>query len=959
MAALALEVLWSRALVPWVGGTALSQIMTVAMYMFGLFLGSAVAVVWSKRTHRPRHWFFVAEAAAVVCSTVAVFSLPALDPLFALCSRGDLLASDWGAALRAMVGSAMILPATTLMGLGFPLAIAALQRSSPSRGAAALAYGVNTLGATAGTCLGGFLLLPWLGVTGAALVVLFVDLVVLGWAWRGTGSLGDQRTPRSTEEVSQDEPWLRELPMLVAVTAGGALALALEVLLFRILGMMLGPTARAFTVVLASYVFGLGAGALLVKGMVSRSVGAARAVFLGCWMFVGLAGFLLVIVVASRPDLLMLKSTGDSVLTQTWRRLVIAIAVLVPLTLAFGASYSAAVACGVRAGAARAGRLYAGLTVGNIAGLVLAALWMMPEFGIDGSVRGLFCVALLIPLPVLWTGAWRAGTRVALTGVFLAGAFVVAKFAPEWERKTLNAAPYLYDDSAESQQYDHFLFFESGFETTVAVIQRGDDRMFTLDGKTDGSTLLWDRLTQTFAGALPAALHPQPESALVIGLGTGQTAATVLRFPSIAQVDCAELSPLVVDALPYFDSLHQGILEDPRFRVLKTDGRTTLRYGHRQYDLIVSEPSNVWVPGVAHLFTQETFEEARGRLADGGILMQWLHSYNMDEEAFRTVVRTLLDVFPHVSLWTTSLSSEEAMFVSSVSPLKLDPEVMEAGLASAKVPRVLFPDRTVNANALLRKFVAGTETLKGWAGEGPRTRDAHPELEYAAEAAMLEQRGDWFHGMLAQLRQSSSTLVPAASMERREQLDRAAIVARRINELMAAKPISAPALQHLAEEHSDDDELRWLAAELFRDLAAEYYGQRKQEQGDRFLGLALEMWPRHLGARTMNAGRLSLSGQLGAALKEARLLEQWKPGSASPLLLQAEILGAQGKVKEAVDRLERGVQRNPYSVRGFLNLGITAGHLRQWEKARAAFDRVLELDPGNATALAQLAALAE
>src|SRR5262249_2735810 len=144
----------------------------------------------------------------------------------------------------------------------------------------------------------------------------------------------------------------------------------------------------------------------------------------------------------------------------------------------------------------------------------------------------------------------------------------------------------------------------------VTVLKTGEDLFLQLDGKTTGSTRVEDQATQSLLGILPAALHPDPKRAFIVGLGTGQTPGEVLRFP-LRRLACAEISPEVSGGMDLFSAINRGCRTDPRFRLLVADGRTVLRYGGERYDLVISEPSNLWIPGVAHLFTKESFEDAR------------------------------------------------------------------------------------------------------------------------------------------------------------------------------------------------------------------------------------------------------------------------------------------------------------------------------------------------------------
>ena len=67
--------------------------------------------------------------------------------------------------------------------------------------------------------------------------------------------------------------------------------------------------------------------------------------------------------------------------------------------------------------------------------------------------------------------------------------------------------------------------------------------------------------------------------------------------------------------------------------------------------MIISEPSNPWIAGVAALFTREFFAAARDRLAPGGVLCQWANAYNIGAEDLRAIVATFLEVFPGGAAW--------------------------------------------------------------------------------------------------------------------------------------------------------------------------------------------------------------------------------------------------------------------------------------------------------------------
>ena len=99
-------------------------------------------------------------------------------------------------------------------------------------------------------------------------------------------------------------------------------------------------------------------------------------------------------------------------------------------------------------------------------------------------------------------------------------------------------------------------------------------------------------------------------------------------------------------------SRHSSVLEDPRVRVIPTDGRNYILATPEHYDVITAEPSNPWIAGIANLYTREFYAIVKSKLKDDGIFAQWFHNYSMSPDDFRMVFRTFAEAFPYVSLWS-------------------------------------------------------------------------------------------------------------------------------------------------------------------------------------------------------------------------------------------------------------------------------------------------------------------
>jgi spermidine synthase len=135
-----------------------------------------------------------------------------------------------------------------------------------------------------------------------------------------------------------------------------------------------------------------------------------------------------------------------------------------------------------------------------------------------------------------------------------------------------------------------------------------------------------------------------------------------------------ELEPTTVEASEFFNHVNNRPLDDPRTKLIIDDARTYLRVTPNRYDIIVSEPSHPWVPGVANLFTQEFFELGRSRLSEQGIFVQWVQIYQLSTESLRSVLATYHQVFPHVLVFRVGGSSngKDLLLVGSNQALSLD-----------------------------------------------------------------------------------------------------------------------------------------------------------------------------------------------------------------------------------------------------------------------------------------------
>src|SRR5262245_39884789 len=174
--------------------------------------------------------------------------------------------------------------------------------------------------------------------------------------------------------------------------------------------------------------------------------------------------------------------------------------------------------------------------------------------------------------------------------------------------------------------------------------------------------------TQLLLGHLPMLFKGHAERVLVIGLGSGVTAAAI-AIHRTRKIDCVEIEKKVAEAARFFERENYIILRHGNFKLILDDGRNYVRHTPIQYDVITSEPSNLWMSGVSNLFTREFFLSAKQRLKPNGLMCQWIHLYQISLEDVHVFLKTFHSVFPHLYVW---IDESDMLVVGSDQVLKFD-----------------------------------------------------------------------------------------------------------------------------------------------------------------------------------------------------------------------------------------------------------------------------------------------
>lgn len=669
-----MQSVWYRSISSIVGADGRAQSFLVGCFLTGLALGYHF---WGniRGVGRPFRAYGNLE---LILGTYAIF-FPQISRFVgvALESVPPSGISDFAAT------AAIIVPPAFLMGGSIPLLTAGL----PSKFAEASlwhtrVYGLNTLGAGAGVLCGGLYLIPWLGLSGTLLVCAALN----GGVFALTRFSPDSPSAR-VKVVAAFDPAGRSISnarLLTLAILSGLMAIGLEIIMMRVLSMAIGPDVTVYPLIVGIFVIGLSIGPLTFRNA-RGSANTLRSIA-GFSLLALLGLFLLVpwLPVWINYLHIQIRAQGfiDSVAYVYAQVLTFALigAVLIPALVPMGRMLPLLYELlpkNAENFVAVCGRLYFWNTVGCLLGAVglghLAFHFL--------SLPVLFAAIPLLAALGFAVVQWRPGERVKAMCPLLLALLVVVAFPMERASHVVG----LYNRREGFSPWDpprypgELVFLRDDPLATVAVVKHraskvmippyGSDPFFytvLINGKPDGATYA-DSLTTAFVGILPYLHHSARDlRTAVIGYGTGLTAGVLARAQDVAIVEIAEISSALIAAAPIFETQNLQPLSSPKTKLLTQDAFRFLAGRREEFDIIVSEPSGIWVAGSDHLYTEEFYDRVQSALRPDGIFVNWVHLYNNDSAGIARVYQAMRRRFRYSRGYLLSGGVDLAIMASNV-----------------------------------------------------------------------------------------------------------------------------------------------------------------------------------------------------------------------------------------------------------------------------------------------------
>ena len=727
------QVVWTRLLTLVFGSTIFAVSAVLTAFMAGLGLGSFVLSRWADRGIRPLRIYSILEILIGLYALLFPLLLKGIQSGYIAVARtGDVGFTPLVLA-KFLMGVGVLLLPTALMGGTLPLLSRYLVRSlNLATREIAYLYALNTAGATLGTFIAGFLLIPQVGLKAtmfvavtlniaAGAVALFLSRNESPFSAEAPETGGrESAAPRRPKGIDPS-PRRQVRLALVIMFFSGLFALVFEVVWTRILLLYMGSTTYTFSTMLTTFLFGIAAGSYFI-GLAAPRI--KRPFLLLALVEIGIGASIFITAPAMWKASAIMESPAFSQLsweTYNLSKFALCFGVMLLPTLLMGATFPLATQVVLRSPdevGRSVGNVYSVNTLGAIIGSMAAGLLLIPVLGLGGT----FAVASLGNMALGGAAIFSSGNKRLLPWGFTFAAPALALVLLHASVTKLLRQTVI----ERIAQTGSIVFEGDGLEAHVAVDQHAFGyRQLWINGdivaKSTASVSGHNML-----GHLPMLLAEENKDVLVIALGTGISAgSTSLYEPET--LDIVEISELVVENVHLFWFDNHDLVSNPKANFVVDDGRNFVQTAKKTYDVVAAEPLQPWKVGVANLYTREYYEACRRLLNTGGVAVQWIPLHGPSLQDVRDLTKTFVEVFPETSFWIFGF---DVVLLGHEADFAVDLPDLESRMSRSRIREDLAEVNVTGSLDLLNHLVLGPREIGRFIETGRVMSDWFPFIEY-------------------------------------------------------------------------------------------------------------------------------------------------------------------------------------------------------------------------------------
>ena len=699
---------WARYLKLFLGHSSYGQVLTLCIYMGGLAIGSFVAGKMVEKVRRPLLGYAAVELAIGIGGV-------AYHPLYNLLT-GFFFDSEWVAGLgftgaevaKVVLATGSTLPIAIAVGMTFPFIAAGLMRKSGAEVSLPMLYFTNSFGSAIGILVTSYMLIPELGnhvTLCVAASINFLLAMVFGFIgfmtsptreedeedlpFVGEGSV--EREPLNEDYVAEHKLAMPPKSMwfwIAGIT--GLTSFIYEIVWIRLLSLLMGSSSHSFDQMLSAFILGLAIGSAVSGKLLKKD----SLVVLSMAQIL-MAFFALCTLYFHKPFWGMMNEanqifnpTNDGYVCWSLFKYALSVLWMVPTSFFAGMTLPLITIILTRAFRSEApiGKVYGWNTVGSIIGSAGGGLLLLPLLQLKGALvlAAVLDFAIGFFLLVFYRKRFRYSVPFYVICAFMILPSIFIGFDPHLITSgAFRAYKNLHPDEK--------IIVRDGKTATISFHESEVHYYIKTNGKADASLgknrenpIEGDELTQAATAFMPMAMKTEPYDAAMVGFGSGMGAHYLLADPLLKDFDCVEIEQEMMDLAKGFYPWNSRGYDDPRIHIYIDDAQTFFLTNRRKYDLMISVPSNPWVSGVASLFSHEFYTKMRRYIKPGGLWVQWIQTYEFNDQLFLNILKALDVAFPYVSLYKAPeepdiiiIASDEPVFQKGIGRFSTDPVLVK------------------------------------------------------------------------------------------------------------------------------------------------------------------------------------------------------------------------------------------------------------------------------------------
>lgn len=722
---------WARYLKLFLGHSSYGQVLTLCIYMGGLAIGSFVAGKLVTKTKRPLLGYGLVELGIGIGGVI-------YHPLYNLLT-GFFFDSEFTAGLssrgaeiaKVILATGSTLPIAIAVGMTFPFIAAGLMRKSGAEVSLPMLYFTNSLGSAIGILATSYLLIPNIGNHATLIVAASINFLLAAvFSFIGMTTSPVYREDEEEEVEAQNEDYAAEhnLPMprknmwlwIAAIT--GLTSFVYEIVWTRLLSLLMGSSSHSFDQMLSAFILGLAIGSAVSGKLLKKD---SLVVLSLAQIF--MAFFALCTLYFHEPFWAMMNEanqifnpTVDGYVCWSLFKYALSLLWMVPTSFFAGMTLPLITLILTRAFKSEApiGKVYGWNTLGSILGSAGGGLLLLPLLQLKGA---LVLAALLdFGIGFILLAVYRKKWRQNVMFYVVAAAMVLPSIFVSFDPHLVTSGVFR---SYKNLHPDEKIRVIDGKTATISFHESPVHYYVKTNGKADASLskdrtqpISSDELTQAATAFMPMAVKTEPYDAAMVGFGSGMGAHYLLADPLLKDFDCVEIEEAMMDLAKGFYPWNNRGYDDPRIHIFIDDATTFFHTNRRQYDMIISVPSNPWVSGVAGLFAHEFYAKMRRYMKPGGLWVQWIQTYEFNDLMFLNILKALDMTFPYVSLYKSTdepdiimIASDEPVYQKGIGRFSTDSTMIKEFERIHRDPEFFGERNFLFTNKMVSSLLEGVE----------------------------------------------------------------------------------------------------------------------------------------------------------------------------------------------------------------------------------------------------------